>query len=75
MLMKSKKAKKRKRSEEAIEALIKENIDFKILPGDYHVKVVGQIQYWPSTGKWYCENTNKRGRGMDWLIRHVKKIQ
>lgn len=72
--MKSKKAKKRKRSEEAIEALIKENIDFKILPGDCHVKVVGQIQYWPSTGKWYCEKSKVKGLGKSWLIKHVKSI-
>lgn len=67
-----KREKKRTNLESSISILKERNIDFCML-SPIHIRVNSIYDFWPSTGLYICNKTNKRGRGIFNLLREILK--
>lgn len=58
--------------ESSIKILKDNNIEFKILSEHSRHLRVGDFDFWPSTGKFYNQKTQQKGRGVFKLIKFFK---
>lgn len=71
------KAKRARNGEQSLELLRKENIPFKVCnEQNLHTLVIGEIDFWPTTGTWSVRCTGGRmKRGVMSLIKYVKTME
>lgn len=66
--------KRHSNAEDSIRYLEHCKIPFRILNGaNWHLLVDGDIDFWPSTGKWRARSENSRGRGVMKLKLFIQK--
>lgn len=62
---------KKQMKEESSKALLEKGIDFEVFNNGLHWKI-GSVNFYPTTGKWRDELTEKSGHGHKELIKYLK---
>jgi hypothetical protein len=60
--------------QDAIERLRSEGYEPRQMPNEYHLKI-GQVNYWPTTGKWHDERGGQTGDRWATLLRRLAAIR
>jgi hypothetical protein len=55
----------------AMELLQKSEFDYSIISHG-HLRVEGEVDYWPSTGTWFVLETKERGHGIKQLLKKLR---
>jgi hypothetical protein len=76
-----KKERQKKRAENRVAStatLVSRGIRFESHNDGIHLMVNGPdgyVDFWPSTGKWVCRATGRKGRGVKNLIAHINRSE
>lgn len=68
---KERQEKKQSNHESSIAILKRSGIPFQTMKGSVHYKI-GKWNFWPSTGKFWNEETDQKGRGVFNLINKIR---
>ena len=71
----TKDATKKRRIQMSTQALIDLDVDFTVHNHGFHIIIdaeeYGMIDFWPSTGRWTCRDSDHRGDSFSSLLDHL----